>query len=160
MTLYTYTVLWFRACLQLHWVGGGSKVAGCNIKPSITPQIRHFTSHKHLQLSFLLPQVGSKPREKRLHHESNDGAARPMNTLHHHIYAEHGRKVARNNKSKWMLSNQLVISLLWGTWSMHICRNFLTLVTENWNMWFVLTVVCSISFLIYSPMHLFVMWPC
>lgn len=97
---YTHTVLWFRACLQLHWVGGGSKVAGCNIKPSITPQIRHFTSHKHLQLSLFLPQVGSKPGEKRLHHKSNDGAARPMNTLHHHIYTwSMGGRQRQNNKS-------------------------------------------------------------
>ncbi|KAK2893724.1 hypothetical protein Q8A73_016208 [Channa argus] len=31
-------------------------------------------------------RVGSKSGEKRLHHKSNDGAARPMNTLHHHIH--------------------------------------------------------------------------
>lgn len=90
---YIHTVLRFCACLQLHWVGGGSKVAGCNIKPSITLQIKHFTSQKRLQLPLLLPQVGSKPWEKRLHHKSNDGAARPMNRLYSHMYAENGRKV-------------------------------------------------------------------
>ena len=44
----------FVPCPQLHWVGGGSEVAGSNIKPSITPQIRRFTSHKHLQPSLSL----------------------------------------------------------------------------------------------------------
>lgn len=35
-----------------------------------------------------------------------------------------GGRRRQNNKSKWILSNQAIIPLLRGAWSMHLCRKF------------------------------------